>query len=78
MVRGPWAVIVLREPRILVRTTGCGLRITAKDLADGLRGYVEPLGGRLSLIAEFPNQERVILSGIAALDGDTVAGAHKS
>ena len=43
-----------------------------------LRAYVEALGGRLSLVAEFPNQEPVILSGIAALDGDTLAGAHKS
>jgi hypothetical protein len=29
-------------------------------------------------VAESPNQEPVILSGIAALDGDTVAGAHRS
>ena len=41
-------------------------------LISTLRGYVEALGGRLSLVAEFPNQEPVILSGIAALDGDTV------
>ena len=47
-------------------------------LISTLRGYVEALGGRLSLVAEFPNQEPVILSGIAALDGDTRAGARKS
>ena len=47
-------------------------------LISTLRGYVEALGGRLSLVAEFPNQEPVILSGIAALDGDTLAGEHKS
>jgi hypothetical protein len=29
-------------------------------------------------VAEFPNQEPVILSGIAGLDGHTVAGAHES
>jgi len=47
-------------------------------LISTLRGYVEALGGRLSLVAEFPNQEPVILSGIAALNGGRVAGAHKS
>jgi hypothetical protein len=30
-----------------------------------LRGYVAALGGRLSLIAEFPDHEPVVLSGIA-------------
>jgi hypothetical protein len=44
-------------------------------LISTLRGYVEALGGRLSLVAEFPNQEPVILSGIAALDGDSAADA---
>jgi transcriptional regulator with XRE-family HTH domain len=34
-------------------------------LISTLRGYVEAMGGRLSLIAEFPNREPVILSGIA-------------
>ena len=37
-------------------------------LISTLRGYVEAMGGRLSLIAEFPNQEPVVLTGIAALD----------
>lgn len=40
-------------------------------LISTLRGYVEAMGGRLSLVAEFPNQEPVILAGIAALDTDT-------
>ena len=40
-------------------------------LISTLRGYVEALGGRLSLVAEFPNQKPVILTGIAALDGVT-------
>lgn len=35
-------------------------------LISTLRGYVEALGGRLSLVAEFPNQDPVVLSGIAA------------
>ena len=39
------------------------------------RGYSEALGGRLSLVAEFPNQEPVILSGIAALNADGGAGS---
>jgi DNA-binding XRE family transcriptional regulator len=37
-------------------------------LLSTLRGYVEALGGRLSLVAEFPNQDPVVLSGIAALE----------
>jgi hypothetical protein len=37
-------------------------------LISTLRGYVEALGGRLSLVAEFPDQHPVILSGIAALE----------
>ncbi len=37
-------------------------------LISTLRGYVEAMGGRLSLMAEFPNQEPVALTGIAALD----------
>jgi DNA-binding XRE family transcriptional regulator len=37
-------------------------------LISTLRGYVEALGGRLSLVAEFPNQEPVILMGFATLD----------
>jgi len=33
------------------------------------RGYVEALGGSLRLVAEFPNQPRVILSGLTAVAG---------
>jgi len=33
-----------------------------------LRRSVEALGGKLSLVAQFPDREPVILSGIAALD----------
>jgi transcriptional regulator with XRE-family HTH domain len=39
-------------------------------LISTLRGYVEAMGGRLSLVAKFPNQEPVILTGIAALESD--------
>lgn len=37
-------------------------------LISTLRNYVEAMGGKLSLVAEFPDQEPVILTGIAALD----------
>ena len=33
-------------------------------LISTLRGYVEALGGRLSLVAEFPNQKPVVLTGL--------------
>jgi transcriptional regulator with XRE-family HTH domain len=37
-------------------------------LLSTLRSYVEALGGSLSLIAEFPDQKPVLLSGIASGD----------
>ena len=48
-------------------------------LISTLRGYVEAMGGRLSLVAEFPNQEPVILTGIAALESDEqrAAATHR-
>ena len=33
-------------------------------LISTLRGYVEAMGGQLSLVAEFPDREPVVLSGI--------------
>src|SRR5208337_4050685 len=39
-------------------------------LLSTLRSYVEAMGGRLTLVAEFPNHKPVVLSGIAALDLD--------
>ncbi|MGA3185735.1 MAG: helix-turn-helix transcriptional regulator [Bryobacteraceae bacterium] len=36
-------------------------------LISTLRGYVEAMGGRLSLVAEFPNRKPVALSGIAEM-----------
>ena len=45
-------------------------------LISTLRGYVEALGGRLSLVAEFPNHEPVILTGIAALEGDSATNTR--
>ena len=37
-------------------------------LLSTLRGYIEAMGGSLSLVAEFPDQAPVILSGLATLD----------
>ena len=33
-----------------------------------LRSYVEAMGGHLSLVAEFPDHDPVVLSGIAAIE----------
>lgn len=37
-------------------------------LISTLRGYLEAMGGRLSLVAEFPHQEPIVLTGIAGLE----------
>lgn len=37
-------------------------------LISTLRTYVEALGGKLSLVAEFPNKAPVVLTGIGSLD----------
>lgn len=37
-------------------------------LISTLRGYVEAMGGKLSLVAEFPDRPPIALTGIAALD----------
>lgn len=39
-------------------------------LISTLSGYVEAMGGRLSLVAEFPDRPPIALTGIAALDRD--------
>jgi DNA-binding XRE family transcriptional regulator len=44
-------------------------------LISTLRGYVEAMGGSLSIIAEFPDRGPVMLSGIAAMD--TKPASHK-
>lgn len=36
-------------------------------LISTLRNYVEAMGGKLSLVAEFPDQKPVVLTGIASL-----------
>jgi len=37
-------------------------------LISTLRGYVEAMGGHLSLVAEFPDRKPVVLSGIQSMD----------
>lgn len=39
-------------------------------LLSTLRGYVEAMGGRLRLVAEFPDRPPVVLKGLSAMDGD--------
>jgi DNA-binding XRE family transcriptional regulator len=39
-------------------------------LLSTLRSYVEAMGGRLRLVAEFPNRKPVALSGLDSLDAD--------
>lgn len=40
-------------------------------LISTLSGYVEAMGGKLHLIAEFPDRPPIELTGIAALDNDS-------
>jgi transcriptional regulator with XRE-family HTH domain len=37
-------------------------------LLSTLRSYVEAMGGKLTIVAEFPEHKPVVLSGIAALE----------
>ena len=40
-------------------------------LLSTLSGYVEAMGGKLSLVVEFPDRPPIALSGIATLDKET-------
>ncbi len=40
-------------------------------LISTLRGYVEAMGGELSLIAEFPDRAPIVLSGLATMEPAT-------
>jgi hypothetical protein len=46
-------------------------------LLSTLRSYIAALGGRLSLIAEFPGHEPVVLSGIADQDAKLVTSKSR-
>ena len=39
-------------------------------LISTLRSYVEAMGGRLTIVAEFPEHKPIVLSGLASLDPD--------
>ncbi len=41
-------------------------------LISTLGSYVEAMGGKLRLVAEFPDRPPVVITGIAALDDDGV------
>ncbi len=66
----------------LAKTLGIGqdqvsrLEQRSDLLLSTLRGYVEAVGGRLTIVAEFPHQKPVVLSGIGALE-TTAAGNEK-
>ncbi|MFY9661129.1 MAG: helix-turn-helix transcriptional regulator [Terriglobales bacterium] len=47
-------------------------------LLSTLRSYVEAMGGRLTLVAEFPNHKPVALSGIAELGADAISTAPRA
>ncbi len=42
-------------------------------LISTLRGYVEAMGGKLRLVAEFPNRPPVLLSGLATVTANVLA-----
>ena len=46
-------------------------------LLSTLRGYVEAMGGRLTIVVEFPHQKPVVLSGIGALETDAASAESK-
>jgi transcriptional regulator with XRE-family HTH domain len=37
-------------------------------LLSTLRSYVEAMGGSLSIVAEFPNRQRILISGLTDID----------
>ncbi len=45
-------------------------------LISTLRGYVEAMGGKLRLVAEFPNRPPVLLSGLTTVAAGTLKGAR--
>jgi transcriptional regulator with XRE-family HTH domain len=45
-------------------------------LISTLRSYVEAMGGNLSLVAEFPDRQPVILSGLSTMDTEPSSSAR--
>jgi DNA-binding XRE family transcriptional regulator len=46
-------------------------------LISTLRSYVEAMGGRLSIVAEFPNRAPVVVSGLADIETETTPAGRK-
>jgi DNA-binding transcriptional regulator YiaG len=46
----------------------CKLEQRSDLLLSTLRSYIEAMGGKLTIMAEFPKHRPVVLSGIAALE----------
>jgi hypothetical protein len=46
-------------------------------LLSTLRSYIEAMGGRLSLIAEFPDREPISLSGLTTMETKPVASRRR-
>jgi predicted XRE-type DNA-binding protein len=46
-------------------------------LISTLRSCVEAMGGRLSLVADFPDRQPVVLSGIGGIDMEPMTGSRK-
>ncbi|MBL8178891.1 MAG: XRE family transcriptional regulator [Bryobacterales bacterium] len=40
-------------------------------LISTLRGYIEAMGGSLSIVAQFPDRKPIVLAGLASLDDRT-------
>jgi transcriptional regulator with XRE-family HTH domain len=55
----------------------CRLEQRSDLLLSTLRGYVEAMGGQLTIVAEFPHQKPVVLSGIGALETDAGSAENK-
>ena len=45
-------------------------------LISTLRGYVEAMGGKLRLVAEFPNRPPVMLSGLTTVEAGVLAATR--
>ena len=79
LVAEEWSLRELRRSKkltqkVVAEALGVGqdsvsrLETRSDLLLSTLRGYVEALGGRLSIVAEFPDQAPVILEGVAGRD----------
>ena len=73
-LRGALCTTIRRRREALGITQDSVSRLEQRSdlLLSTLRNYVEALGGSLSLIAEFPDHDPVVLSGIANDDMEPV------